>query len=137
MESLLGTFLAAGAAGGIAYLILHGIRALFGDESGPHDPNGLNSTDQDGRKSGYWSDRRWGGIEVRAKNLRPIQALDGVLAQTWEGALALLSRELGIETVDLTLDQQVRFTHGIIHAILTLLPDRDLPVMAPNPFSSR
>ena len=75
--------------------------------------------------------------EWRAKNLRPIQALDGVLAQTWEGTLALLGRELGIETVDLTLDQQVRFTHGIIHAILTLLPDRDLPVMAPNYFSSR
>ncbi len=28
-----------------------GIRALFGDESGSHDPSGLNSTDQDGRNS--------------------------------------------------------------------------------------
>jgi hypothetical protein len=51
METLLGTFLAAGAVGGIVYLFHHGIRALFGDESGSHDPSGLNSTDQDGRNS--------------------------------------------------------------------------------------
>ena len=51
MESLLETFLVGGAVGGIAYLILHGIRALSGDETGSHDSNELNSTDQDGRNS--------------------------------------------------------------------------------------
>jgi hypothetical protein len=39
MDSLLGTFLAAGAAGFICYLVIGGIRTLFGDESGSHDPN--------------------------------------------------------------------------------------------------
>jgi len=59
MDSLLGTFLAAGAAGFICYLGIGGIRALFGDESGSHDSSGLNSTDQDGRNSGSdTTDRR-------------------------------------------------------------------------------
>jgi len=51
MENLLETFLFSGAAGGIFVLILYGIRALSVDESGSHDPSGLNSTDQDGRNS--------------------------------------------------------------------------------------
>ena len=45
------TFLVESAVGGIAGLILYGIRALSGDESGSHASNGLNSTDQDGRNS--------------------------------------------------------------------------------------
>jgi acyl carrier protein len=78
MESLLGTFLAAGAAGGIAYLILHGIRALSGDKSGSHDPNGLNSTDQDGRNCGSdttysWREESKGSIEVRVKEIIAIK----------------------------------------------------------------
>jgi len=51
MESLLETFLVGGAAAGIFALILYGVRALFGDESGSHDSNGPDSTDQDGRNS--------------------------------------------------------------------------------------
>jgi len=39
MESLLDIFLVGGASGGIFALILYGIRALSGDESGSHDPN--------------------------------------------------------------------------------------------------
>jgi len=51
MESLLDIFLVGGASGGIFALIIYGIRALSGDESGSHDSNELNSTDQDGRNS--------------------------------------------------------------------------------------
>ena len=39
MESLLDIFLVGGASGGIFALILYGIRALSGDESGSHDSN--------------------------------------------------------------------------------------------------
>ena len=60
--------------------------------------------------------------------IRPTLTLDRILAQTWEGALALLRQELGIEAVDLNIDQQIRFTNGMILAILALLPERDLPV---------
>ncbi len=49
-------------------------------------------------------------------------------AETWESALGLLGRELGIEPGDLTIDQQIRFAQGVILAILALLPERDLPV---------
>ena len=66
--------------------------------------------------------------EYNAMALRPTLTLDRILAQTWEGALALLRQELGIEAVDLNIDQQTRFTNGMILAILALLPERDLPV---------
>ena len=57
-----------------------------------------------------------------------ILGLDRILAETWERALGLLGQELGIEPGDLTIDQQVRFGHTMILAILTLLPERNLPV---------
>ena len=66
--------------------------------------------------------------EYNAMAIRPTLTLDRILAQTWEGALALLRQELGIEAVDLNIDQQTRFTNGMILAILALLPERDLPV---------
>ena len=66
--------------------------------------------------------------ESTAMDIRPTLTLDRILAQTWEGALALLRQELGIEAVDLNIDQQIRFTNGMILAILALLPERDLPV---------
>ena len=75
MESLLGTFLAAGAAGGIAYLILHGIRALFGDESGSHDSNELNFvSDTTDRRREESKDRE--SSAVTRSNSRTLSASD-------------------------------------------------------------
>lgn len=71
-------------------------------------------------------------IEWKERDLRVILTLDRILGDSWEGALGLLGQELGIETVHLTIDQQIRFAHGMILAILTLLPERDLPVLALN-----
>jgi len=51
MESLLEIGLVGAAAYGIVWLIRYGFRAPSGDESGSHDSNELNSTDQDGRNS--------------------------------------------------------------------------------------
>jgi hypothetical protein len=64
----------------------------------------------------------------RARNLRVIQGLDSVLATTWETALDLLRQEIALEAGDLTVDQQTRFAHGLILAVLAMLPERDIPL---------
>ena len=66
--------------------------------------------------------------EWKERDLRVILALDRLLDTSWQGALGLLSQELGLEREDLSIDQQVRFGHTMILAILALLPERDLPV---------
>ena len=78
--------------------------------------------------------RSFEGVEAmtvsdwQEKDIPAILALDRILAETWESALSLLGRELGIEPGDLTIDQQIRFAQGVILAMLALLPERDLPV---------
>jgi hypothetical protein len=70
-------------------------------------------------------------MEMRAWNdrhLRVILALDRILEVAWESATCLVSQELPIEEGDLSLDQQVRFGHAMILAVLEVLPERDLPV---------
>lgn len=69
----------------------------------------------------------------KARELKVILALDHVLSETWAGAVDLLRQERVIEPSQLTVDQQIRFAHGMILAILALLPERGLPALAPIP----
>ena len=67
-------------------------------------------------------------IDWKERELGVFLALDQILLEAWEGGLGLVGRELAIEPGHLTIDQQIRFAHGMILAILALLPERDLPV---------
>jgi hypothetical protein len=62
------------------------------------------------------------------RNLRVILSLDRLLHSAWKSAMCLVNQELPTEETDLTIDQQLRFGHAIILAVLELLPERDLPV---------
>ena len=66
--------------------------------------------------------------EWKERDLRVIIALDRILDTTWRSALSLLNQELGLTSEDLSIDQQIRFGHAMILAILAMLPERDLPV---------
>jgi hypothetical protein len=67
-------------------------------------------------------------IDWKKRELGVVLALDQILLKAWEGGLGLVGRELAIEPGHLTTDQQIRFAHEMILAILALLPERDLPV---------
>lgn len=62
------------------------------------------------------------------RSLEVIVALDRILETAWESAICLVSQQLLIERSDLTIDQQTRFGHAMMLAVLELLPERDLPV---------
>jgi hypothetical protein len=79
-------------------------------------------------------ERRSSGDELmtmddwRARSLRIIQGLDSILLTAWDSAVALLRQETAIEHTQFTVDQQTRFAHGLILAILAMLPERDIPI---------
>ena len=64
----------------------------------------------------------------KERNLQVILELDRMLEAAWESAVCLVSQELPIERADLTIDQQTRFGHAMMLAVLEVLPERDLPV---------